>query len=102
MNHRLKGRKIIYGDIIDPDLTIAELSEKLTLTECEKFVSSLNNGHEMLLTFERYRNDLNIYSVVNLMEELKKSFIQWERDMIAAQRKERTELWEKNKWVIKY
>jgi len=87
MDHRLKGRKIIYGDIIDPEITIAEFSEKLTLTECEKLVASLNYGHEMLLAFKHYRNDLNINSVGNLMDDLEKILTQWERDMRLAQRR---------------
>ena len=87
MNHRLKGRKIIYGDTIDLDMTIAEFSETLTLTECEKLVASLNYGHEMLLTFKHYRNDLNIYSIANFMDNLEKILTQWERDIKSAQRR---------------
>ena len=87
MNHRLKGRKIIHGDILDPEIPIAEFSEDFTPIEREKLVATLDYGHEMLLTFKSYRNSLNIYSVVNLMDDLEKILTRWEYAMRSAQRR---------------
>ena len=87
MNHRLKGRKLIHGDIIDPEIPIAEFSEDFTSVEREKLVVTLNLGHDMILAYATYRQRRELHEVVNLMAQLDDIFNHWTRAMFDARLK---------------
>ena len=87
MNHRLKGRKLIHGDIIDPEICIAEFSEDFTPVERERLLASLNHGHDMILAYATYRQRKELHDVVNLMAQLDDIFNHWTRAMFDARLK---------------
>ena len=84
MNHRLKGRRLIHGDIIDPEITIAEFSEDFSSVECEKLVATLNHGHDMILAYATYRQRKELHDVVNLVSQLEESYRHWTQAVFDA------------------
>lgn len=87
MNHRLKGRKIIHGDILKPEITIAEFSEDFTPVEREKLVATLNLGHDMILAYATYRQRGALHDVVNLVSQLEEIYQHWTQAMFDARRR---------------
>ena len=88
MNHRLKGRTLVHGDIIDPEIPIAEFSEDFSSVEREKLVASLNYGHEMLVAYAAYRKmPLQLHETVNLMACLDDIYNRWTQAVFDARLK---------------
>jgi len=77
MNHRLVGNKIIHGDIISPDLVIATFSNQFCKEYQKQLVNSLNHGHEILMLYKQYRDNLHITNVLELLEKIEKEYLQW-------------------------
>ena len=84
MNHRLKGRTLIHGDILDPEIPIAEFSEDFSSVEREKLVASLNYGHDMILAYATYRQRGALHDVVNLVAQLDETYRHWTQAMFDA------------------
>ena len=84
MNHRLKGRTLIHGDILDPEIPIAEFSEDFSAIEREKLVASLNYGHDMILAYATYRQRGALHDVVNLVAQLEEIYRNWTQAMFDA------------------
>lgn len=87
MNHRLKGRTLIHGDIIDPEIPIAEFSEDFTPVEREKIVATLNLGHDMILAYATYRQRRELHEVVNLVAKLDEIYHHWTQAMFDARKR---------------
>ena len=87
MNHRLKGRKIIHGDIISPEIVIAEFSEDFDPVMREQLLASLNHGYDMILAFATYRQRKELHDVVNLVNQLEETYRHWTQAMFDARKR---------------
>ena len=70
MNFKLKGRTLLNGDIISPEIPYAVFDEGLSKPMVKYLVSALNYGHDMLMVYQQYRDNMHIRNVVEMLERL--------------------------------
>ena len=84
MKHELHGSKLIHGDIKDPKIEIAEFTNVLKRCDQKSLVVTLNNGDDMLRLYQKYRDNLHINSVVELLEQMEEVYQKWNYEMYEA------------------
>ena len=86
MNYKLKGRTLLNGDIISPEIPIAEFSDALAKGESGRIVAHLNAGWKMLLAYEAGRDSLHIKDAVTLLDKLESIYQEYEGEMQKVRR----------------
>ena len=79
MNFKLKDRTLLDADIISPDMPYAEFDPDLARNVPKNIVNSLNNGHEMLMIYKKYRDDLHVVNVVEMIKQMEDIYRAYDR-----------------------
>jgi hypothetical protein len=88
MNHKLKGNKIIHGDIISPETEIATFNSSFGKKYQKQIVSALNHGHDMLMLYQTYRDNMRIANVVEFLDKAEKIFQKYDEEIYNSMRKD--------------
>lgn len=86
MNHKLKGRSLIHGEINSPEITLAEFSKELTKDAIQRMVSSMNYGHKILMIYKQHRDNMHITNVVDMLKKIEEEFRKFEDEVYTARR----------------
>ena len=90
MKFKLKGNDILNTHFISPDIPYATFSDEITHATKKEIVLTLNYGGEMLDLYRRYRDDMHIKNVVDLLEQMEVLFREYSYAVYSAKRKERS------------
>ena len=81
MNFKLVGTKLINGDIISPEIPYAEFSCVVSHSTMLNIVANLNYGHELLMIYKEYRDNMHIASVVSMLEKMEGIFAEYDYEL---------------------
>jgi len=81
MNFKLKGRTLLNGDIIQPEIPYATFSDDLNKEDAKRIVCNLNHGHDLMMIYKECRTNLHVKSVVEMLERMEKVFLQYDSEM---------------------
>ena len=90
MNHKLKGYSLIHGDIISPEVAIAEFNNGISKSSIKEMVAAMNHGHEMLMVYKQHRDNMHIGNVVSMLEHMEKIYRQWDNEVFVIRREGET------------
>ena len=89
MNHYLKDRQLIHGDILSPETVVATFSEDFSIEYIKTIVATLNHGSEMLNTYKALEGNWDIEKVLDLLQRMADIHHKWSYEKYAASRGER-------------
>lgn len=78
MNYKLKGRTLLNGDMISPEISYAQFNAELHIETAKTLVNTLNNGHKMIMAYRQHRDNMHITNVVALLEKLESIYKEYE------------------------
>lgn len=90
MNHRLKGRTLLHGDILN-DTSIAEFSDALTEQAIHRMVNAMNYGDEMLRLYQGCRENMHIANILPMLEKMEEVYRNWDEAEYNAKRRYKSE-----------
>ena len=88
MKHRLDGDNIIHGDIISPEVTLATFSKGISNATKKHYLNTMNYGDEMLMVYRRYRDNMHIENMVEMIREMEKIFQDYDIAEYSARRED--------------
>jgi len=89
MNHYLKGRQLMHGDILSPETVVATFSEDFSIEYIKTIVATLNHGSEMLQAYKALGNSWDIDDVHKLLHTMDGIYNKWSYEKYAASRGEK-------------
>jgi hypothetical protein len=91
MNHYLKGRQLIHGEILSPETVIATFSEEFSTDSLKKIVATLNYGDEMLQAYKTLEGtgSWDIGKVLEALQKMASIHRKWSYENYAASRGEK-------------
>jgi hypothetical protein len=87
MNYKLKGNIMLNGDIISPEIPIAEFSDELISSQKHRIVITLNHGHEMLMLYKQLRENMHIVFVTEMLTKMEDVFSKYDYAMFELSKK---------------
>ncbi len=88
MNMKLKGNVMLNGDVLSPDMPVATFDEGLVPQYKHKIVETLNAGHEMLMIYKQYRDNLSLPQVIGMLERMEKIYNKYSYFLFEIQKQE--------------
>ena len=70
MNFKLKGNYLLNADIVYPETIYATFSKELTPVAAKELVLNLNYGHDLLMVYKQFRDNLHITNVVEMLKRM--------------------------------
>jgi hypothetical protein len=86
MNFKLDGNTMVDGDIISPIMAYAEFSDELVDSAPKKIVNTLNNGHDMLMIYKKYRGNIDLSNINHMLAEMDSVMSSYETSDYAIKR----------------
>jgi len=87
MNFKLKGRDLLNGDIVLPEIPYATFSEEISKEVVKKMVLSMNYGDEFIKVYEGYRSNMHIGNVLEMLKELEDIYGEYSKELYTNQRR---------------
>jgi hypothetical protein len=86
MNHKLKGRYLVHGDITKPVIILGEFSPEINLSYIQEMIADMNHGHKLLHCYKNYRDNYHINNIVSMLGEMESIFHQWDKQVFLIKR----------------
>ena len=77
MNHYLKGRQLMHGDILSPETVVATFSEDFSIEYIKTIVATLNYGDEMISAYKALEGNWDIEKVLELLQKMASIHQKW-------------------------
>ena len=86
MKFKLKGRTLLNADIKSPEISYDEFSAAIEPKVIKTMVETLNSGHEMLMLYKQYRDNLHISNMVEMVQKMEAVFKKYDYKLYEIRR----------------
>jgi hypothetical protein len=86
MNFKLKGRDLLNGDIVLPEIPYATFSDEISKDAIKKLVVSLNHGSEFIKIYKEHRTNPHIENVVDMLKLMEDVYRKYDEELYALKR----------------
>jgi len=84
MKLKLKKNKVIDGEIKSPVIEIATFSDELCEDVKKNIISIVNHGEEMLKIYSKYRDNMHICNIVDMLDKMEQVYKKYDNDIYLA------------------